>query len=140
MSDDKLIHVVLKGLGSKFKNLSATIRARDTLISFEELHDKLVDYELTLKHNETLSEKPNITVQFNKKTNINGTGRHSQFTNNKSVFPISNTKPTHLGNYNNRLFPTIGSPSNHSHSSQPNTHVRQPHYNNNKPFLVCQLC
>ena len=67
MRNDKLIHVVLKGLGSEFKNLSATIRARDTLISFEKLHDKLADYELTLKHNETQSKKPNITFQFNKK-------------------------------------------------------------------------
>ena len=53
MSNDKLIHVVLKGLGPEFKNLSAAIWAHYNLISFEKLHDKFVDYELTLKCNET---------------------------------------------------------------------------------------
>ncbi|KAK6142999.1 hypothetical protein DH2020_023347 [Rehmannia glutinosa] len=52
MSDDELIHVALKGLGPEYKPLNASIRARDTLISFEELHDKLADFEMTLKCNE----------------------------------------------------------------------------------------
>ena len=59
MSDAKLIHAALKGLDLEFKFLSDAIRARDSLISFEELHDKLADYELTSKC--TTSKTP-ITV------------------------------------------------------------------------------
>ena len=47
VSDAELIHVALKGLGPEFKSFNAAIRAQDSLVSFEELHDKLADYEMT---------------------------------------------------------------------------------------------
>ncbi|CAL8993827.1 unnamed protein product, partial [Prunus brigantina] len=40
--DDDLVIHILNGLGSDFKEIAAAIRARETPISFEELHDKLV--------------------------------------------------------------------------------------------------
>ena len=61
----------LRGLGSKFKSFDTAIRALDSLISFEELHDKLVDYELTLKRNEAKNEKTLVTAQFNQRSNYN---------------------------------------------------------------------
>ena len=59
MSDVKLIHAALKRLDLEFKFLSDAIRARDSFISFEELHNKLADHELTSKC--TTSKTP-ITV------------------------------------------------------------------------------
>ena len=44
--DAELINGTLIGLGSEFKSLDAAICARDSLSSFEELHDKLAYYEL----------------------------------------------------------------------------------------------
>lgn len=46
----KLIFKILSGLGSEFSELSATIRARDSTISYEELYKKLLDHELFLKY------------------------------------------------------------------------------------------
>ncbi|KAL5789383.1 hypothetical protein ACOSQ2_004271 [Xanthoceras sorbifolium] len=42
----------LNGVGLEFKVLAATVRARDTIISFDELHDKLVEYDAFLKREE----------------------------------------------------------------------------------------
>ncbi|XP_011040770.1 PREDICTED: uncharacterized protein LOC105136950 [Populus euphratica] len=53
LSDDDLITFALNGLGSDFKEISAVIRARDTPVSFEELHDKLVEHEAFLKREES---------------------------------------------------------------------------------------
>ncbi|KAL9442907.1 hypothetical protein AB3S75_016300 [Citrus x aurantiifolia] len=48
----KLVIHGLNGLGPEFKEIAAAIRARDTVISFEELHDKLVEYESFLRREE----------------------------------------------------------------------------------------
>ncbi|XP_012078093.1 uncharacterized protein LOC105638832 [Jatropha curcas] len=44
-----LVIYVLNGIGSDFKYIAAAVRARDTMISFEELEDKLLSHELYLK-------------------------------------------------------------------------------------------
>ncbi|KAI5333982.1 hypothetical protein L3X38_024115 [Prunus dulcis] len=46
--DDLVIHI-LNGVGLEFKDMVAAIRAHENSISFEELHDKLVKNESTLK-------------------------------------------------------------------------------------------
>ncbi|TXG57537.1 hypothetical protein EZV62_015366 [Acer yangbiense] len=45
ISDDNLIVHVLRGLESEFKDIHASIRSRETPVTFEELHDKLVEHE-----------------------------------------------------------------------------------------------
>ncbi|KAK9211994.1 hypothetical protein WN943_001373 [Citrus x changshan-huyou] len=44
-----LITHTFNGVGPVFKELAATVRVRDTMINFDELHDKLVEYESFLK-------------------------------------------------------------------------------------------
>lgn len=56
---------VLKGLGSNFKELKVVIRAQDSSISFEKLHDKLVNHEMFLKHEEFKKKSVFVTSQFN---------------------------------------------------------------------------
>lgn len=46
--DDLLLHI-LNGIGSEFKDLAGALRVHESDISFEELHDKLVDYEAFLQ-------------------------------------------------------------------------------------------
>ncbi|GAV77391.1 UBN2 domain-containing protein [Cephalotus follicularis] len=47
VSEDDLILYILNGLEPDYREISAAIRARDTLITLEELHDKLTAFEGT---------------------------------------------------------------------------------------------
>ena len=49
VAEEDLIIFILNVLGSKFQEISTAVRARESVISFEELHDKLTDYEITIK-------------------------------------------------------------------------------------------
>ena len=135
MNYAKLIHVPLRGLGSKFKSPNAAIRARDSLISFEELHDKLVGYELALKRDEAKNEKTTVTAQFNQISNYNNKGKYSTFNNNMSnkgmmTSQVRNKYPNQ-GNLNYRP----------SHGNRPsNNQLWRPQPHNNLPCIVCQLC
>ncbi|KAH0741192.1 hypothetical protein KY290_034235 [Solanum tuberosum] len=48
ITNDELVVKILSGLGSDFREISAAIRARDSIISYDELYAKLIDYELFL--------------------------------------------------------------------------------------------
>ncbi|KAL6332113.1 hypothetical protein AAG906_020795 [Vitis piasezkii] len=61
-SEDEIILYVLNGLGNDFKELSVVIQARDSPMTFEELHDKLQDQETLLKQDDTNRETPPITA------------------------------------------------------------------------------
>ena len=52
VTEDDLIIFILNGLGMEFREISTAIRARETPISLEELHDKLVDFEAIIKQEE----------------------------------------------------------------------------------------
>lgn len=54
---------IITGLGSKYKEISVVIRARDTPISYEELFDKRTDHETFLNHEFNKNESMNITSQ-----------------------------------------------------------------------------
>ena len=85
LSDDELVVHVLNGLGGEFKEICAAIRARDTSVSFEELHDKLLDQELFLKrdHDSGSSSPPQVTAQYNQRFQ-NNKGRYGNNSNNNS--------------------------------------------------------
>ena len=51
--DDLIIHD-LNGLGPNFKDIATAVHALDSPISFEELHDKLVEHETFLKRRITI--------------------------------------------------------------------------------------
>lgn len=53
ITNSELIVKILSGLGPKFLEISATICARDSSITYEELYLKLLDYELFLRHEES---------------------------------------------------------------------------------------
>ena len=60
LSEDEIILYVLNGLGNDFKEISAAIRAKDSPVTFEELHDKLQGQETLLKQDNTSRETPPI--------------------------------------------------------------------------------
>jgi hypothetical protein len=89
LNDEDLVIHVLNGLGSDFKEISAAVRARDSPISFEELHEKLCDHETFLKREPQRSETP-ITANVTTKSSHNGKtytqnhqGRSNNFGNNQ---------------------------------------------------------
>lgn len=55
LSDGEVVVHTLNGLTFDYKEISAVIRARDTVTTFEELHDKFIDHESYLKHEEAKS-------------------------------------------------------------------------------------
>ena len=46
VSNDDLTLYILNGLGPEFREITAPIRARETSLKFEEIHDFLVGHEL----------------------------------------------------------------------------------------------
>ena len=98
MTKAKIIHTTLKGLGSKYKHLTATICARDTLISFEELHDKLVDYEVVLKRSTSKDESQSITAHFHQCQQNQYTKNRLSHSNNNARYS-KNNNPRHYNNF-----------------------------------------
>ncbi|CAB4278358.1 unnamed protein product [Prunus armeniaca] len=64
ITEDDLTIYALNDLRIDFKEISAAICARETAINFEELHDKFVDYEETLKRESTSSDTTQITENY----------------------------------------------------------------------------
>ena len=87
ISDDDLTIFALNGLGISFKEISVAIRARDTPVSFEELHDKLVEHEAFLKREE-LHGGLNINVNSTRTSFGNHQSRYGngQSNNGKRFF------------------------------------------------------
>ena len=52
VDDLDLVIATLNGLGPSFREFNASMRARDTPLSFDELYDKLVDFEIFLQREE----------------------------------------------------------------------------------------
>ena len=48
MKEDDLMEKILDGLGDEYKELVRAVQARDTQITFDELHEKLSSYEAAL--------------------------------------------------------------------------------------------
>ena len=61
VDDDLVVHIV-NNIGKDFKEIIGGVWARETSITFDELYDKLVDFEEYLKRNETLAQTPAITA------------------------------------------------------------------------------
>ncbi|GFZ20055.1 hypothetical protein Acr_28g0007600 [Actinidia rufa] len=53
VSNAHLVNHVLNRIGAEYKEISTAVRARDFIISFEQLHDKLTGYESYLKQEES---------------------------------------------------------------------------------------
>ncbi|XP_022714623.1 uncharacterized protein LOC111274304 [Durio zibethinus] len=65
-TEDNLIIFILNGLGMQFREISTAIRARESAISLEELHDKLTNFEAVIKQ-EKLITTPVITTNMVRK-------------------------------------------------------------------------
>ncbi|RRT40186.1 hypothetical protein B296_00039645 [Ensete ventricosum] len=91
-SDEEVLVHTLNGLSSEFKELTAA-RAHDSLISFEELYNKLTNYETYLKHDAKLPGPP-ITAQFNQTSK-----RHNRKYNKNASKGVANFPTTSMSNH-----------------------------------------
>jgi len=80
---DLVVHV-LNGLGPAFKEIAIAIRARDNPISFENLHDKLIEYENFLKREEARSVSPPIIAHVTQRSGQSRTSTPRHYHNNKA--------------------------------------------------------
>lgn len=53
VTNDDLVIIILNGLGQEFRKSFTTIRARKMHISYEELYNKLIKFEVILPEHET---------------------------------------------------------------------------------------
>ena len=53
VSNAHLVNHVLNGIGVEYKEIFVAVRTKDSIFNFEELHDKLTDYESYLKQEES---------------------------------------------------------------------------------------
>ena len=66
ISDDDLTLYVLNGLGLDFREIVAPIRARESSLAFEELHDLLVGHEAYLRRLEAMTHNLVASTNFTK--------------------------------------------------------------------------
>ncbi|KAH0636331.1 hypothetical protein KY290_036760 [Solanum tuberosum] len=109
---NELVVKILSGLGSDFREISAAFRARDSIILYNDLYAKLIDYELLLKHEELKKEPPAITA--------------AMVTHNRSL--NSNNRTTRRPNNNSQWLPN-NRPNAPAQGSYTNNHVRCQLYN-----------
>ena len=67
ISDDDLTLYVLNGLGPDFREIAAPIRARESSLTFEELHDLLVGHEAYLRCLEAATQQMVVSANYTKK-------------------------------------------------------------------------
>lgn len=120
-----LITHTLNGVGTEFKELAASVRARDTVISFDELHDKLVEYEAFLKRED-----------------LRSSGNLGNMTANAARFPTkngnqANKKNFHNNNGNQGQHPP-NSGNNQGHNF--NNYNSGNHHSGKNSNVVCQFC
>ena len=122
-NDDVLLYS-LCSLGSKYKEIVAAIHSRDTSISFEELHNKLLEHEVYLKREASQSEPSHITANATR-TYSQPKPSNNRRNEKKSFFPKSGT-PTSAKPILSRLipppWPMIQFQTTPSKSAQPKSH------------------
>ncbi|KAK9034927.1 hypothetical protein V6N11_076979 [Hibiscus sabdariffa] len=93
ISDTELVVKIFNGLGPEYNSLSTVIQARDSLISYDDLYDKLINRELILTHRENIKSSSPITIAIAQRY----ASGHNAFRNNRnSQWRSQNSRPQHL--------------------------------------------
>lgn len=125
---EMVIHA-LNGLGPTFREFTASIRTRDSPIAFNELYDKLVDFEMFLQREERISTPAPATANLAQRHyNNNGQGRYQP--------GRSNNYHGHASTPSNTKKPTLNNPIICQYCEKPGHSTKQCykiHGNPNKP-------
>ena len=126
LNDGEIVVHTLNDLGYEYKELGEAIRACDSPISFEELHEKLLDHEPNQKREEANKGILPITAHFNQK------GSHSHHFHKGYRNNPTNSFGKRQMNGNFESF--------HHKSYNTRQPHRSPQFGNGPSRIVCQLC
>ena len=94
LCDAEIVAHTLNGLSNDYKELKAAVRTRETTMTFEELHDKLLDHETCLNREDGKTTTPTVTAQYNQHRPDNKNKQGGGFNNHRGP-------NYHYGNKNN---------------------------------------
>ncbi|XP_069150411.1 uncharacterized protein [Solanum lycopersicum] len=104
-SHTRFFSLILSGLGPEFLEISASIRARDSSLCFEELFHKLKDHELFLKHQDLENSSSNITAAVAQRTTMTSrSNRNNRRFKNKKWNQSLDSQTSTINNGTNLLF------------------------------------
>ncbi|KAJ9550636.1 hypothetical protein OSB04_014681 [Centaurea solstitialis] len=96
MDDEDVIDAILTGLDqSTYKPILDAIHARDTLISFNELHEKLINHELSIAQQITVPSLHQPASVFHLQQSNRGGPGNKQWTQNPSSLVSFHSNTTH---------------------------------------------
>nr|CAD1831837.1 unnamed protein product [Ananas comosus var. bracteatus] len=134
LDDIDLVIYTLNGLGPEFKEISAAMKARENPITFEELYDKLIDYENFLKKEEMSHDATVLTANFTRRSN--GQGTNSLGRNYNRQNPRSNN-----GQRNNNQHGPSRPPNFYRKAESPPSHTtRRRGTDQLSTNVTCQYC
>lgn len=91
LSDGEIVVHMLNSLTNDYQELKAALHARESLISFEKLVERLLDYETSLKHLDSMKEDSSIIAQYShKQNNKKGRNWNSNISKKKSKYRGNN--------------------------------------------------
>jgi len=97
IDDLEMVIHALNGLGLAFREFTTFIRTRDSPILFNELYEKLVDFEMCQQREERLSTNTPVTANHvQRRHHANGCGRPSYQPNTENP-SFNHKKPLHDG-------------------------------------------
>jgi len=121
---EDLLERILEGLGSEYTELARTVQARDTPISFDELHEKLLNFEASI-HNTNNTAQPYFPASAHL--------ANCAFSGQRHLPHSTYSSGRHTG-----WRPTNSYHPRFSNSSPPGPHNSRP---SQKPYLgFCQIC
>ncbi|RHN41157.1 putative RNA-directed DNA polymerase [Medicago truncatula] len=96
IDDLEMVIHALNSLGPTFREFTTSIRTRDSPIPFNELYDKLVDFEMCQQREERLSTNTPVTANHvQRRHHANGRGRPSYQPNTENP-SFNHKKPAHV--------------------------------------------
>ncbi|KAA8521885.1 hypothetical protein F0562_012801 [Nyssa sinensis] len=134
MDEDDLTDKILDGLGDNYKELIRAVQARDTMIMFDELHEKLLNFEASLQG--VKSEPSHFPASANP-ANCNPTSWSPSFNSGNTD---NNWRPSTTGNNSTGWRPSPNT-NNRSPAFPPaGRHSSRSHRPPSRPYLgYCQI-
>ncbi|CAL9193253.1 unnamed protein product [Musa hybrid cultivar] len=132
LCDEEVVIHTLNGLDTDYKELAVAIRARDSPISFEDLYDKLTDYEMSLKRADKLPGST-VTAQVSHKSKRKNTRYSPNITQGLATTPLDSVSSMQHPSYPpSHPFSQSGDSSHHP--------SWRPALPSHQRRVVCQLC
>jgi hypothetical protein len=137
IDDMDLVIAALNGLGPSFREFTASIQTRDTPIMFDELFEKLVDFEIFLQRDEnhfSLNPAAHITANLANHRSDYHPGDKAQHTS-KSTASLSSTGPAICQFYEKRGHIAKTCYKIHCYPSRDSNNFKKPHAHCNIPIF-----